>query len=122
MFENDAAHASPEADSFECSLCPNGNVCLRWRQTLLLHLGQGDLTGALQCLEDILAQPACAFFLGSGQFCACRAADDHFYLVCQDRVVLRLLEEEARHLHRVLTFARDELEKGQAPPQGISVM
>lgn len=122
MLTNKAEHSAPRGGSFECSLCPNGKVCLRWREMLLLHFGEGDLSGALQCLENILGQPSCAFSLGSETFCACRAADDHLYLVCQDRVVLRLVEEEARNLHTVLTSARAELEKSQSPPPTLTVM
>lgn len=87
---------------FQCFLCPNGCVCLRWHQTVLLHFGREDVSRALECLEDILRQPTTSFCLGAGPFCACRAADGFCYLVCQDRVILRLSTEDAHCLHDTL--------------------
>ena len=90
------------ARRFECFSCPNGCICLRWCRTLLLHFGQEDLPRILECLEDILKQPSASFCLGAGCYCACRTADGFCYLVCHDRVVLRLSEEDAHSLHATL--------------------
>jgi hypothetical protein len=87
---------------FQCFLCPNGCVSLRWRRTLLLHFGSEDVPRVLECLEDLLKQPSATFYLGAGPFCACRADDGFCYLVCQDRVVLRLSDEDAHSLHSTL--------------------
>jgi hypothetical protein len=91
---------------FQCFFCPNGCVCLRWHRTLLLHFSRDDVSRALECLEDLLKQPTGAFVLGGGPFCACRAADGFCYLVCQDRVVLRLSAENARDLYSELASVR----------------
>lgn len=45
--------AKDSAGPFQCLLCPNGSVCLRWHQTLLLHFGREDVARILDCLEDI---------------------------------------------------------------------
>ena len=100
---------SDEARPFQHFLCPSGCVCLRWRNTLLLHFTRGDLVRALDCLEDILKDPVYAFCLGEGPFCACHAADGQYYLLCQDRVVLRLSADDARGLLGELTSAHAAL-------------
>lgn len=100
---------SDEARPFQCFFCPSGCVCLRWRRTLLLHFTRSDLARALDCLEDILKHPPCAFSLGEGAFFACHAADGQYYLLCQDRVVLRLSAEDARGLAGELASAHAAL-------------
>lgn len=100
-----------DVGQFQCFLCPNGHVCLRWHQTLLLHFDHDDVARILECLDDILKQPSVSFCLGAGRFCACRAADGFCYLVCQDRVVLRLSNEDAQNLQLTLaSFEAAELE------------
>lgn len=101
--------AKDSAGPFQCLLCPNGSVCLRWHQTLLLHFGREDVVRILDCLEDILKQPSASFCLGDGPYCACRAGDGFCYLVCQDRVVLRLSNEEAEGLQSTLAAFRSGL-------------
>lgn len=102
---------------FECFVCPRGCVCLRWHRTLLLHFGRGDVPQALECLEDVLRQPSGSPCLGAGPFCACRAADGFCYLVCQNRVVLRLSTEDAHSLHTTLASFGEGLEPSAASPQ-----
>jgi hypothetical protein len=76
--------------------------CFQWLRLppLAAHaasaLHSERLTPAVECLEDILKHPPCAFSLGEGAFCACRASDGQYYLLCQDRVVLRLSGDAAR--------------------------
>lgn len=98
-----------EARPFQCFFCPSGCVCLRWRRTLLLHFTRSDLTRAVECLEDILKQPSCAFSLGGGAFCACHAADGQYYLFCRDSVVLRLSTDDAHGLLGELASAHAAL-------------
>ena len=95
--------------AIRCFACPCGCVCLRWHETLLLHFDSLELNRAVACLEDILLQPACAFSLGDGPFCACRAADGNYYLMCQEQVVLRLSEDDARNLHAELAYAQAQM-------------
>jgi hypothetical protein len=85
-----------------------------WHRTLLLHFNRDEVSRALECLEDILKQPTGAFVLGGGPFCACRAADGFCYLVCQDRVVLRLSADDAHSLHATLASAGAGLEQTEA--------
>ena len=94
------------ASPFQCFLCPNGCVCLRWHQTLLLHFSREDVARILGCLEDIVKQPSTSFCFGEGPYCACRAGDGFCYLVCRDRVVLRLSNEEAEGLQSTLATLR----------------
>jgi hypothetical protein len=56
----------------------------------------------MECLKDVLQGPSCGFCLGDGPFCASRAQDGYYYLLCKDSVVLRLSEDEARSLHAEL--------------------
>lgn len=98
------------ARPFQCFPCSNGCVCLRWHRTLLLHFGREDVPRVLECLKDLLRQPSASFYLGDGPFCACRAEDGFCYLVCQDRVVLRLSDEDAHSLHSTLASFGAELE------------
>lgn len=92
---------------FQCRVCPNGRICLRWRRTVLLHFNREDVPQILECLEDILKQPSASFCLGPSSVCACRAADGFCYLVCQDRVVLRLSDADAQSLQSTLApFSR----------------
>ncbi len=95
-------HCGDDVRPFQCFLCPNGGVCLRWYRTLLLHFSREDVSRVLECLQDIVKEPSASFCLGAGPFCACRAADGFCYLVCQDRVVLRLSTEDAHSLHATL--------------------
>ena len=97
-------------EPFHCFLRPDGCVCLRWHRTLLLHFAQEDVSRILECLDDVLDQPSASFCLGAGKFCACRAADDFCYLVCQGRVVLRLSNEDAVGLQSTLASFRAGLE------------
>lgn len=106
---NIASQASPDAKAIRCFACPCGCVCLRWHGTLLLHFDDAQLTCALNCLEDILQEPSRSFSLGEEAFCACRAADGHYYLACQERVVLRLSEDDARCLRTELASARERM-------------
>lgn len=103
---------------FQCFFCPNGCVCLRWHRTLLLHFSRDDVSRALECLEDILKEPTGAFVLGGGPFCACRAADGFCYLLCQDRVVLRLSADDAQSLHATLASVGTGLEHTEARSNG----
>jgi hypothetical protein len=100
---------SDEGKPFQCFFCPSGCVCLRWRRTLLLHFTRSELTHALDCLKDVLKRPSCAFSLGEGAFCACHAADGQYYVLCQDRVVLRLSADDARGLLGELASAHAAL-------------
>lgn len=99
--DHDTKDNDHDAPPFRCYRCPKGRVYLRWR-TLLLHFGREDVQQLLECLGAILEQPSASFCLGAGPFCACRAADGFCYLVCQDRVVLRLSSDEAQNLHGTL--------------------
>jgi len=116
----DGPHSAKGVPAIRCFGCPCGCVCLRWHGTLLLHFEARQLAGALNCLEAILRQSASAFALGEESFCACRAADGHYYLACQERVVLRLSEDDARQLHAELAAARDRIV--QTPPAPAHVM
>ena len=105
---SDFSSANPDG-AIRCFACPCGCVCLRWHGTLLLHFDAHQLACAVNCLEEVLRQPSCAFSLGEGTFCACRAADGHYYLACQERIVLRLSEDDARELHFELASARSQV-------------
>lgn len=89
-----------------CSVCACGCVWLRWQGSLLLRFGTESLEHALECLDDILRQAAPAFSLGSGSFCACYGNDGQYYLLCSDRVSLRLSRQEAEELYWNLAAAR----------------
>jgi hypothetical protein len=43
---------------------------------------------------------------GQRSFWASRAADGYYYLVCRERVTLRLSENETRGLHNILSYAQ----------------
>ena len=91
----------------QCSVCPFGHVCLRWGRSVSLHLDRTELTCALECLTEVLDGTGRGFSLGPGSFCASHATDGFYYLVCRERVTLRLSENEARGLRSVLTSARN---------------
>lgn len=116
------ALVSPDANPIRCFACPCGCVCLRWHGTLLLHFDGTQLACALNCLEDILREPSRSFSLGEEAFCACRAADGHYYLACQERVVLRLTEEDARCLRAELISVRDRAKQEVSPIGGRHLM
>jgi hypothetical protein len=104
----------------QCSVCPFGHVCLRWGQSVKLHLDRTELTCALECLTDVLDHKGSGFSLGSGSFCASHATDGFYYLVCRERVTtLRLSENEAHGLRNVLSTARKALDQSQSPTQQI---
>lgn len=105
----------------QCSVCPFGHVCLRWGHSVSLHLDRTELACALECLAEVLDDDGSGsgFSLGPGSFCASHATDGFYYLVCRERVTLRLSENEARGLRNVLTSARNMLEQSQSRPQQI---
>jgi hypothetical protein len=107
-------HAIPFPDNtasvIGCFPCPCGCVVLRWNRTLL-HLDFSDLACAAECLNAVLSESSGSFFLGESQFCACRAKDGYYYLMCQESVVLRLMKSEAQRLRAELTRAKTALEK-----------
>jgi|GEM_PF-4886179 hypothetical protein len=103
----------------QCSVCPFGHVCLRWGRSVSLHLDRAELSCALECLKEVLEKPRCGFSLGPGSFCASHAADGFYYLVCRERVTLRLSEMEARNMHTVLSSARNMIDQSQATAQQI---
>lgn len=102
----------------QCFFCPNGCVCLRWHRTLLLHFGRDDVSRAVECLEDIRKEPTAAFVLGGGPFCGCRTADGFCYLLCRDRIVLRLSVEDVHSLHATLAPFGAGLEHTEALSNG----
>jgi hypothetical protein len=93
-----------------CFPCPCGCVVLRWNRTLL-HLDFSDLACAAECLNSVLGESSGSFFLGENQFCACRAKDGYYYLMCQDSVVSRLMKNDAQRLRTELIRAKTTLEK-----------
>lgn len=106
----------------QCSVCPFGHVCLRWGRSVSLHLDRAELACALECLTEVLDGPdgsGSGFSLGPGSFCASHATDGFYYLVCRERVTLRLSENEARGLRNVLTSAQNMLEQSQSRTQQI---
>ncbi|HTR64649.1 MAG TPA: hypothetical protein VMH85_02670 [Terriglobales bacterium] len=100
--------------TIQCSLCPCGHVCLRWRRSLLLHLDDGEIVCALDCLREVLSQDEAGLSLGAGSFSACRAADGFYYLLCQDHIVLRLSQDEACTLQAELATAHATLGKASS--------
>jgi hypothetical protein len=84
-----------------------------------LHLDRAELACALECLTEVLDGTSRGFSLGPGSFCASHATDGFYYLVCWERVTLRLSENEARGLRNVLTSARTVLDQSQKPVQQI---
>jgi hypothetical protein len=111
--------AHPGGFLMQCSVCPFGHVCLRWGRSVSLHLDRAELTCALECLTEVLDGTGRGFSLGPGSFCASHATDGFYYLVCRERVTLRLSENEARGLRNVLTSARTVLDQSQTPVQQI---
>jgi hypothetical protein len=109
----------PGGFPMQCSVCPFGHVCLRWGRSVSLHLDRTELTCALECLTEVLDGTGRGFSLGPGSFCASHATDGFYYLVCRERVTLRLSENEARGLRSVLTSARTVLDQSQTAPQQI---
>jgi len=103
----------------QCSVCPFGHVCLRWGRSVSLHLDRAELDCALECLTEVLDGSGSGFSLGPGSFCASHATDGFYYLVCRERVTLRLSENEARGLRSVLTSAQNMLDQSQSRPQQI---
>jgi hypothetical protein len=103
----------------QCSVCPFGHVCLRWGRSVSLHLDRAELSCALECLTEVLDGTGRGFSLGPGSFCASHATDGFYYLVCRERVTLRLSENEARGLQNVLTSARTVLDQSHKPAQQI---
>ncbi len=110
---------SPAQDAqgkIRCLFCECGCVWLRWRRALLLHLDHADVACAHQCLNDVLQEPPCGLSLGEGAFCACHAEDGFYYLLCQERVVLRLSEDEAQTLRTELSSMRAALNNNPESP------
>ena len=95
----------------QCSICPFGHVCLRLGRALTLHLDRSELGSATECLGNVLGHSCCRFSLGEGPFCASRAADGFYYLVCRDSVILRLSETEATTLHSQFIAAGQALDQ-----------
>ncbi len=108
--------------AIRCSFCPCGHVCLRWSRSLLLHFNQGEVVCALDCLREVLREQSGGFSLGAGSFSACYASDGYYYLVCQDHVVLRLSEDEARILHSELVSAQASMGQISQSPSPLPVM
>lgn len=106
---------SPNRD-IRCFRCGCGSVCLQWHQNLLLHFNYADLVRATECLEGVLSEPPFGFSLGTDSFCACHGGDGWYYLLCRDRVVLRLSEDEARSLRDELAAGRTALELDSRTP------
>ncbi|HZU33880.1 MAG TPA: hypothetical protein VFB79_22385 [Candidatus Angelobacter sp.] len=98
----------------QCSLCPFGRICLRWGRAISLHLDRAEIACALECLTEVLDCSGCAFALGQGPFCASHTADGYYYLVCRERVTLRLSEDEARSLQNILSSAQNVLAQSSA--------
>ncbi len=112
-----SAHA--RGGDVRCFRCGCGCVCLQWHRSLVLHLDYGDLVRAMECLEDVLSEPPFGFSLGRDSFSACHCGDGWYYLLCRDRVVLRLSEDEARSLRGQLVAARAALEQDSTVPSRI---
>jgi hypothetical protein len=108
---HDNSQEQPKVCDLRCSVCPGRSVCLEWHRNLSLRLDYEDVLGALDCLDELLDQPAWRFALGRQYFCAFHDGDDSFYLVCREYVVLRLSGAEARLLRAELTQARESLDQ-----------
>ena len=112
-----SSHSShPE---ISCSSCPCGSVCVRWCNFLVLHLDYVEITSAIQCLQDVLTHATQAFCLGENSFCACHTADGRNYLLCHDRVVIRMSESEAQDLCARLCQSRDAIQQRFATPAQV---
>ena len=112
-----SSHSShPE---ISCSSCPCGSVCVRWRNFLVLHMDYGDVTSAIQCLQDVLTRSSQAFCLGEDNFCACHTADGRYFLLCHDRVVIRMSETEAEDLCARLCESRRAMEQRFSNPAQV---
>jgi hypothetical protein len=93
-----------------CGLAAEGSICLCWRRFLTLQLNYQDVVEALACLDDLFEQPTWSFSLGGDGFCAFLAQDGFYYLLCHERIVLRLSEQEARCLRCQLASVRAKLD------------
>lgn len=117
VLDNQAVLCGDDDRPFECLSCQNGCICLRWHRTVLLPLSTTDVGCALECLEEVLQRPSCSFWLGAESFFASHGRDGHYYLLCKDRVVLRLSADDARGLCRALASVL----AGSEPPQAIAM-
>jgi len=106
----------------QCSICPFGHVCLRFGRACTLHFDRGELAFATECLGDVLKRSCNGFSLGDGAFCASRAADGFYYLVCRDNVILHLSEKEAGALHTQFSAACAVLDQRRQFPLSQQVM
>jgi hypothetical protein len=93
-----------------CFLCPCGSVCMQ-SYNFVLHLDYADVVRALECLDGVLSKAPFGFSLSGDSFCACHSGDGSYYLLCRDRVVLRLSEDEARSLRSDFSAARNALDQ-----------
>jgi hypothetical protein len=86
-----------------------------------MRFDRHELARAVECVGDLLKQPADAFSLESGCFAACYKSDGCYYLLCRNRVSLRLSEQEARQLHFELASAQAALESvgGSSSPARV---
>jgi hypothetical protein len=96
---------------FDCSVCRDRSICVRWRSRLLLHLDYDDVTELLGCLSEVLERPATKLSMGSSDFSIYLAEDGYHYLLCNEHIILRLLEAEAVQLQQSLSIARDQLDQ-----------
>jgi hypothetical protein len=119
LFAPAESSAHPSHPEISCSSCPCGSVCVRWRNFLVLHMDYAEVLSAIRCLEDVLAQSAQGFSLGENTFCGCRAADGRYYLLCHDRVVIRMNESEAKELRERLCESRHAMEKRTSIPTQV---